>query len=128
ETTMSVQTLTWLPNPDPCQQLNFEVWIDGQLMGQTSESRWLLPAPLTHDIQWQVITIDAQGNRTPGPTWRVYAPVEGWANTPPNFATAQMKPADEKSVLPISWWILGLLFASLGLIVLGGMGWRMIRR
>ncbi len=128
ETTMSVQTLTWLPNPDPCQQLNFEVWIDGQLMGQTSESRWLLPAALTHDIQWQVITLDAQGNRTPGPTWRVYAPIEGWANTPPNFATAQMKPADEKSVLPVSWWILGLLFAGLGLIVLGGMAWRMIRR
>ncbi len=128
ETTMPVQTLTWLPNPDPCQQLSFEVWINGQLMGQTSDSRWLLPAPLTHDIQWQVITIDGQGNRTPSPLWRAYAPIKGWANTPPDFATAQMKPTDEGSVIPVPWWILGLLFASLGLILLGGMGWRMIRR
>ncbi|MBI5932018.1 MAG: hypothetical protein HY862_22105 [Chloroflexi bacterium] len=128
ESTMPIQTLTWLPNPDPCQQLDFEVWVDGKLMGQTSESRWLLPAPLTHDIQWQIIALDAQGNRTPGPIWHVYAPLKGWANTPLALETEQMKPPTEKSPLPLPFWILGLFFAGLSLLVLGGMGWRMLRR
>lgn len=128
--TMPVQTLTWLPAPDPCQRLEYEVWVDGQLMGKTRESRWLLPAPLESDIRWQIISIDAQGNRTPGAVWRVYTSLEGWANAPEMFEVGVMDDDDEKSTLPkpFSWAMLGLIFAGLSLVVLGGMIWRAVRR
>jgi hypothetical protein len=128
ETSTPIKSLAWQPAADPCLPVQFEVWIDGQPVGKTNEARWMLPAPLQHDIRWQIVSVDAQGNRTTGPEWRAIVPVHGWVSVPA-LLRMMIKPTGPADSAPsVPWWAFGLVLIGLGLVGLVNMLWRTIQK
>ena len=108
----ATRTLQWGVDTASCLPLQFEVWLNGDLVGITGQTEWLLPVSVAHDLRWQIVTLDAMGNRMPGPEWHVYAPASGWLSSLAPLQANIAPPSTDSPTLP--WWMLGLVLAAIG--------------
>ncbi len=111
-TEVATRTLQWRIGTDSCLPLQYEVWLNSELVGITDQTEWLLPVPLAHDLRWQIVTVDTAGNRTPGPEWHVYAPSSDWFSSPAPLQANITPPPSDDPTLP--WWVFGLILAVIG--------------
>lgn len=116
EVSSSVQTLTWHSDISSCQSVDYEVWVDDQLIGTTQLLQWTLSSSIDYDFRWQVIAVDAYGNRVASPEWQVYAPVSGWYASPPTFENTHHLEQTQTSNLSPPFWLFGLVLAGMGLL------------
>jgi hypothetical protein len=116
EVSSPVQMLMWQSAVSSCLSVDYEVWIDGQLMGTTQSPQWILPSPIDHDFRWQVISIDAYGNRAASTEWQVYAPVSGWYASPSSVDNMHRLRQTQTHPVAPPIWLFGLVLAGMGLI------------
>ncbi len=121
----SPQLLQWQLDRPTCRPLRFEIWLNGEMVGTTSQTEWTLSTPPTSSLKWQVVTVDSTGNRIAGPEWSVYPPTTGWLNTPSHVSNSATVPPN---TIPSPWWALGLLLAGMGLLGLANMVRRQLKR
>lgn len=119
EASSPVQSLTWQSSTTPCFSVDYEVWINGQLMGTTQSAQWTFPSPPEKDFRWQVVAIDTYGNRAVSPEWQVYLPISGWVVDTPSFDNMRRLGEPQTATMSPPIWLFGFVLTGMGLLALG---------
>lgn len=125
---IATDKLSWQAAKADCNHVRYEVWLNGKLAGTASTLEWSLPAVLQHDLEWQIVSVGAQGQRTLGPKWQVYAPLEAWAASPPVLQKKVMRVPNEAGETASIWRAMLVVFALFGGVGLATLVWRQLTR
>lgn len=114
-----IDSLRWQPSPDDCETLSYEVTVNGQVVGTTTDALWQFDTPVQDDIVWSVKAINSFGESAQSATWEAFVVREGWMSQPLSFG-ARLTTSPTEGDFP--WWIVGgaaLLILVVGIILLG---------
>ncbi len=89
-------TLSWLPQPDPCDGIAYEVRLSVggaslERVAATTEPRLVLSdLPSGVAVRWQVVAVDRQGDAAEGPVWEFYTGAASPATVQPIWSGARL--------------------------------------
>jgi len=118
-------TLSWSPQPDPCDGIEYEVRVGVgnaslERAAATTEPRLVLSdLPSGAAVRWQVVAVDRQGDVTEGPVWEFHTGAVSLATVQPVWREARL-------ILPTPTSVPSVAPGTVSAVVDVGMGWALL--
>lgn len=111
-----VSQLRWLPLPSTCEDYQYEVSVNGQVVATLSQPIYVPPAPLERSTRWQVTLISPDGARISSPEWRINLDTQGWLAVPQTISLLEENeaPGQMRLSLLVGGMIIGCSLIGLG--------------
>lgn len=109
--------LRWSSSSTGCVEVEYEVWMNEEQIGTTTDTFWPLIGLQDQQLSWHVVAIDAFGNRSTSGSWLAEGNAVGWLSRPQQYQA--MTVSVEEAQFP--FWIFGV-----GLMLLGVIGLRLL--
>lgn len=118
-----ITELSWHMPAAECQNLQYEVWLNGERLTETTQPKLELTQPIYFDANWRVVAQSQDGQSVHGPTWQIYAQTQGWHQRPLRFQ-ARLEIGEDNVSRNWPWYI----FGGLGLMAMGLIVWIVVQR
>ncbi len=118
-----VTELKWHVPAADCQNLTYEVWLNGERLAETTQPKLELAQPLYFDADWYIVVKTQADQSISSPIWQIYAQSQGWHQRPLRFQ-ARLRTDEDSTGRSWPWFI----FGGLGLMVLGLIIWFVAQR